>query len=66
MVYFFDISVLGEIYLQIIQAFLMLILDDIPLAQLLSMWYQQESAPPCFAIIIQGCLNKMFPDKWIG
>jgi hypothetical protein len=65
-VYFFDSSVAGEIYLQILQTFLIPILDDILLAQLFNMWYQQGSAPPHLAVIIQGCLNKMFPDKWIG
>lgn len=29
-------------------------------------WFQQDGAPPHFAVNVRGYLNAIFPDRWIG
>jgi hypothetical protein len=29
-------------------------------------WYQQDRAPPHYAVIVRRYLDKVFPNRWIG
>lgn len=69
--YFFDVNLTGEIYLHFLQ------LELIPaLAQLYpgnepgmptaAMWFQQDGAPPHYALPVRQYLSEIFPNRWIG
>lgn len=64
--YFFDGNVTGESYLHMLSTFLMDCLRDVPLATRRSLLFQQDGAPPHFALIVRDWLNAHFPNKWIG
>ena len=42
------------------------ILDHMPLAERRTLWFQQDGAPPHFAIRVRDWLNAHFPGRWIG
>lgn len=69
--YFFNENLTGEIYLDFLQ------LELIPaLAQLYpgnepdlptpTLWFQQDGAPPHYAVPVRQYLNEIFPNRWIG
>ena len=61
---FAEPTVTGFTYLDLLQQFLesQLIQDGI----LDSVVYQQDGAPPHFALIVRNYLNYTFPERWIG
>lgn len=62
--FFFDGNVTGETYLELIK-------DTVyPLLQQKEnfnyLWWQQDGAPPHFALIVRAWLDQAFPQRWIG
>jgi transposase len=64
--YFFDGNVTGETYLHMLSTFLLDYMCNVPLAKRLNMFFQQDGAPPHYALIVRDFLNEHFPNKWIG
>ncbi|EFN64048.1 hypothetical protein EAG_09261, partial [Camponotus floridanus] len=64
--YFFEETVTSESYCDLLQNHLPALLEDVPLHIRREMWFQQDGAPPHFAIITRQFLNKKFGNKWIG
>jgi hypothetical protein len=42
------------------------LLENIPLIFLVNQWFQHDGAPPHFSRNVQGILNRMYPNRWIG
>ncbi len=62
--YFFDGSVTGASYLEMLSDFLLPRLqerDDFN-----QLWFQQDGAPAHFSIIVRDFLDQVFPQRWIG
>ncbi|EFN65845.1 hypothetical protein EAG_02386, partial [Camponotus floridanus] len=63
-------TVTSESYCDLLQNHLPALLEDVPLHIRKEMWFQQDGAPPHFAIItiaiIRQFLNEKFGNKWIG
>lgn len=53
-------------YLQILQEKAMTILEDIPLAQVNHIFFQQDGAPAHNSHVIRNWLEQHFPNRWIG
>ena len=53
-------------HLEIMQNALMEILEDVPLADLNDIYYQQDGAPSHNAHIVREYLETTFPNRWIG
>lgn len=64
--YFFDGTVTGQSYLQLLQNVLPVLLENVPLNTRRRMWFQQDGAPPHFSLIVRNYLNVLFPRRWIG
>jgi len=65
--YFFNTSnVTGETYLELLQTFLFEYLENIPVIRRQNLLFQQDGAPPHFAICVRDYLNQSFPERWIG
>lgn len=64
--FFFDESLTGERYLRFLETNLFDLLEDIDLHRIQTMWFQQDGAPPHYAINVRRYLNETFPMKWIG
>jgi transposase len=60
--YFFDGTVTGVSYLHMLREFLLPILMDYPD----DIMFQQDGAPPHYALIVREFLNDNFPERWIG
>jgi hypothetical protein len=41
-------------------------LENIPLIFIVNQWFQHDGAPPHFSRNVQGILNRMYPNRWIG
>lgn len=64
--YFFEDTVTGAAYLQMLETFLSDWLDELPLTKLLRLWFQQDGAPAHFALAVKAWLNRTFRNNWIG
>jgi len=65
--YFFNTSnVTGETYLGFLQTFLFEYLTNVPVIRRQNLLFQQDGAPPHFAICVRDYLNQTFPERWIG
>jgi hypothetical protein len=42
------------------------LLENIPLIFLVNQWFKHDGAPPHFNRNVQGILNRMYPNRWIG
>lgn len=56
----------AERYLNILEDVLPELLDNIPLAGLNTIYFQQDGAPAHNALMIRPFLENHFPNKWIG
>ncbi|XP_026828181.1 uncharacterized protein LOC113562592 [Ooceraea biroi] len=56
----------GAAYLNFLVNTLPQYLDDMPLAERLSMWYMHDGAPPHFVRNVREHLNTVFGQRWIG
>lgn len=64
--FFFDGPLNGMQYNDFLENHLFELLEDIPLARIRDMYFQQDGAPPHHARITTQWLNRTFPNKWIG
>lgn len=64
--YFFEENLRGERYLSLLQTILQEYLMEIPFAELRTLWFQQDGAPPHNVRAVRDYLNQEFPEKWIG
>lgn len=70
--YFFNETLNGEGYLEFSDNFLVPTLkrlfpdNDNPNQIDRNIWYQQDGAPPHFAVEVREYLNGVFPNRWIG
>ncbi|XP_063994344.1 uncharacterized protein LOC135171649 [Diachasmimorpha longicaudata] len=64
--YFFNQTVTGQRYLQFLQDDLPVLLEHVHFDRRLRMWFQQDGAPPHFALCVRNYLNVLFPRRWIG
>lgn len=56
----------GERYLQFLNTTFQEYVDEIPLARLPHLWFQQDGAPPHNTRAVKLFLNEHFPNRWIG
>jgi hypothetical protein len=42
------------------------LLENISLIFLVNQWFQHDGAPPHFSRNVQGILNRMYSNRWIG
>jgi len=56
----------GETYAVFLRDILPVFLEDIPLAVLRDMWFQQDGAPPHHANIAREEADRLFPGRWMG
>lgn len=64
--YFYDGTLTGERYLNFLQNILPDLLEDIPLNERNTMWWQQDGATPHFDHRVRNYLDMIFPERWIG
>lgn len=64
--FFFNEHVNKDTYLAMLQDYLTPILDDIPLASRMNLWFQQDGAPPHFGLNVRQFLDDQFGNQWIG
>ena len=62
--YFFDTpTVMSDVYLQMVQQYTT---DELPLQIWLAGYFQQDGAPPHFALTVCAYLDHTFPGRWTG
>ena len=62
--YFFDTpTATSDVYLQMVQQYA---IDELPLLSRLARYFQQDGAPPHFALTVRAYLDHTFPSRWIG
>ena len=61
--YFFNGTVTGHSYLQLLQEKL---IPDLRAAGEFPTWFQQDGAPPHYSLIVRQYLDQVFPGHWIG
>lgn len=65
--YFFEDSLNGERYLHFLRTFLVPTLTRLYPNEIdRNIWFQQDGAPPHYAIEVRAYLNTVFPGRWIG
>lgn len=64
--YFYDGTLTGDSYLDFLGNSLLDLLEDIPLQQIRTMWWQQDGAPPHFARQVTEHLDEVYRGRWIG
>lgn len=64
--YFIEGRLTGESYLTLLQTMVSSMLDDIPLANLRGLWFQQDGAPPHYHSAVREYLTEEFGSQWIG
>lgn len=62
--FFAEATVTGVTYLDMLQQFLQPQLEEDGITD--TVVYQQDGAPPHFALIVRSYLDEMFPGRWIG
>ena len=56
----------GQTYLYFLQNHLPVLLNTLPEYTREIMWFQQDGAPPHYALPVRNFLNQRFNDHWIG
>ena len=56
----------GAAYLRFFEGELHGLLGDVPLHVRQNMWFQHDSAPPHFSLVIRDHLDQRFGQQWIG
>lgn len=64
--YFIQGRLTGETYLDLLRTMVSTMLDDIPLAYLQEIYFQQDGAPPHYHRAVREYLNSQFGERWIG
>lgn len=63
--YFFNDTVRGDSYLEMLQDTVFPELQNNPLYENTNLIWQQDGAPPHYSLLVRECLNSNF-DEWIG
>lgn len=64
--YFYEGTLTGERYLEFLQHVLPVLIEDVPLRERVTMWWQHDGAPPHFSQQVTEYLHNIFPGRWIG
>jgi hypothetical protein len=64
--FFFHQNLTGEIYANFLENELDDLLENVPPNQIANMWFQQDGAPPHFALIARAVVDEKYPIRWIG
>nr|XP_015839914.1 PREDICTED: uncharacterized protein LOC107398877 [Tribolium castaneum] len=56
----------GQEYLSFLENHLPELLEDLPLADRVDMWFMQDGAPPHYAVDVRQWLQQHFAGRWIG
>jgi hypothetical protein len=64
--FFFHQNLTGEIYANFLENELDDLLENVPLNQIANMWFQQDGAPPHFALVARPVVDEKYPNRWIG
>jgi hypothetical protein len=64
--FFFHQNLTGEIYANFLENELDDLLENVPLNQIANMWFQQDGAPPHFALVARAVVDEKYPNRWIG
>jgi transposase len=64
--FFFENTVTGQSYLNLLENDLDPVLDDAILGRRRTMWFQQDGAPPHFSLVVREWLDNKFRNRWIG
>lgn len=62
----FNGTVTGQTFLAFLINTLPNLLDDVPLVDVLNMWFQMDGCPAHYAAAVRNHLTVEFPDRWIG
>lgn len=62
--FFFDSTVTGESYLDMLKGSMIPQLESLGLG--LPAWFQQDGAPAHYSVIVRHFLDDIFQDRWIG
>lgn len=62
----FEENLNSEIYFNILERHIISYLDNIPLQERESLFFQHDGAPPHNAAIVVNCLNTNFGEKWLA
>ena len=64
--HFIEGNLNGNIYLNFLEEYLPLLLEDVPIETRQNMWYQHDGAPPHWSTNVREYLNQTFGNHWIG
>lgn len=65
--YFFEETINGQVYLRFLKTYLYNnVLEDMPLEERRNLYFQQDGAPPHYAVSVRNWLNQNFNNRWIG
>ncbi|XP_046683651.1 uncharacterized protein LOC124369643 [Homalodisca vitripennis] len=64
--HFFYGNLNGPQYAEFIRETLPVLLDDVPIQTLNTMWYEQDGAPPHYAQAARNAVSERFQERWIG
>lgn len=64
--YFLEETLNQEVYLDLLDNFLIPELDDLPLEQRRKMYFQHDGCSSHSTLLIRGWLDEYFPERWIG
>lgn len=56
----------GAIYSEMLRTVIPDLLDDVPLAVVNNLYYQQDGCPAHYQRAVRDILDSMFPERWIG
>lgn len=65
-VYFYDGTLTGEIYNDILETVLLPVIEELPLDIRDQFFYQQDGAPVHNSHVVKGVLDEHFPEQWIA
>lgn len=64
--HFFEGTLNGPRYAEFIRETLPVLLDEVPIETLNTMWFQQDGAPPHYAHAARNAVSERFEERWIG
>jgi len=64
--YFIDDTLNGEKYRNFLVEQLPLILEELPLSERMTLWYQHDGCPAHHSLIAREILDRKFNGRWIG
>lgn len=61
--YFFEGIINGQVYLRFLETYLYGVLEIMPLEQRRNLWFQQDDAPPYYAVSVRNWLDQHFHNR---